>query len=96
MIGQATGTRHVRLIYRRQPSTPVGQTEYAIDTTAAHGVPNIGTSPDQQFLAQPGRALVRPSTTRKLCRSAHRSVTELKTDIRKSINERNNDPRPFT
>ena len=28
-------------------------------------------------------------------RSAHRSVTELENDIRKRINERNKDPRPF-
>ncbi len=35
-------------------------------------------------------------TTRKLRRSAHRSVTELETDIRKWINEWNKDPRPFT
>ncbi len=34
-------------------------------------------------------------TTRKLRRSAHRSVTELETDIRKWINEWNKDPRPF-
>ena len=31
-------------------------------------------------------------TNRKLRRSAHRSVTELKTDIRKWINEWNKDP----
>jgi hypothetical protein len=34
-------------------------------------------------------------TTRKLRRSAHRSVTELEAGIRKWINELNNDPRPF-
>ena len=35
-------------------------------------------------------------TNRKLRRSAHRSVTELETDIRKWINEWNNkNPRPF-
>jgi proline iminopeptidase len=34
-------------------------------------------------------------TNRKLRRSAHRSVTELETDIRKWINEWNKDPRPF-
>ncbi|HEY2519066.1 MAG TPA: IS630 family transposase [Streptosporangiaceae bacterium] len=34
-------------------------------------------------------------TSRKLRRSAHRSVTELETDIRKWINEWNKDPRPF-
>jgi transposase len=34
-------------------------------------------------------------TTRKLRRSAHRSVTELETDIRKWINEWNKNPRPF-
>jgi transposase len=35
-------------------------------------------------------------TSRKLRRSAHRSVTELETDIRKWINEWNKDPKPFT
>jgi transposase len=34
-------------------------------------------------------------TSRKLRRSAHRSVTELENDIRKWINEWNKDPRPF-
>ena len=34
-------------------------------------------------------------TNRKLRRSAHRSVTDLETDIRKWINEWNKDPRPF-
>ena len=34
-------------------------------------------------------------TSRKLRRSAHRSVTELEDDIRKWINEWNKDPRPF-
>jgi transposase len=34
-------------------------------------------------------------TNRKLRRSAHRSVTELEADIRKWINEWNNDPTPF-
>jgi transposase len=34
-------------------------------------------------------------TSRKLRRSAHRSVTELEADIRKRINEWNKDPRPF-
>jgi transposase len=34
-------------------------------------------------------------TNRKLRRSAHRSVTELETDIRKWINEWNKNPRPF-
>jgi transposase len=34
-------------------------------------------------------------TSRKLRRSAHRSVTELETDIRKWINEWNKDPKPF-
>jgi transposase len=34
-------------------------------------------------------------TSRKLRRSAHRSVTELETDIRKWINEWNKNPRPF-
>src|SRR5436305_5925188 len=34
-------------------------------------------------------------TSRKLRRSAHRSVTELETDVRKWINEWNKDPRPF-
>jgi transposase len=35
-------------------------------------------------------------TSRKLRRSAHRSVTELEDDIRKWINEWNKDPKPFT
>jgi len=35
-------------------------------------------------------------STRKLRRSAHRSVTELESDIRKWINEWNKNPRPFT
>jgi transposase len=34
-------------------------------------------------------------TTRKLCRSTHRSVTELEAGIRMWINEWNKDPRPF-
>jgi transposase len=34
-------------------------------------------------------------TSRKLRRSAHRSVTELEADIRKWINEWNKNPRPF-
>jgi transposase len=34
-------------------------------------------------------------TTRKLRRSAHRSVTELEADIRKWINEWNKNPKPF-
>jgi hypothetical protein len=34
-------------------------------------------------------------TNRKLRRSAHRSVTELETDIRKWINEWNKSPKPF-
>jgi transposase len=34
-------------------------------------------------------------TNRKLRRSAHRSVTELETDVRKWINEWNADPKPF-
>jgi hypothetical protein len=34
-------------------------------------------------------------TTRKLRRSAHRSVTELETDIRKWITEVNKNPKPF-
>jgi transposase len=34
-------------------------------------------------------------TTRKLRRSAHRSVTELENDIRKWINEWNKNPKPF-
>jgi hypothetical protein len=35
-------------------------------------------------------------TNRKLRRSAHRSVTELETDIRKWISEWNKDPKPLT
>jgi hypothetical protein len=35
-------------------------------------------------------------TSRKLRWSAHRSVTELETDIRKWINEWNKNPKPFT
>jgi hypothetical protein len=35
-------------------------------------------------------------TNRKLRRSAHRSVTELETDIRKWTSEWNKDPKPFT
>ena len=34
-------------------------------------------------------------TNRKLRRSAHRSVTELETDIRTWISEWNKDPKPF-
>jgi hypothetical protein len=34
-------------------------------------------------------------TTRKLRRSAHRTVTKLETDIRKWITEWNKNPRPF-
>jgi transposase len=34
-------------------------------------------------------------TTRKLRRSAHRSVTELEADVRRWINEWNKDPKPF-
>jgi hypothetical protein len=34
-------------------------------------------------------------TNRKLRRSAHRSVTDLETDIRKWINEWNKNPKPF-
>jgi transposase len=34
-------------------------------------------------------------TNRKLRRSAHRSVTELETDVRRWINEWNTDPKPF-
>ena len=34
-------------------------------------------------------------TIRKLCRSAHRSVTELEADVRKWISEWNRNPRPF-
>jgi len=34
-------------------------------------------------------------TSRKLRRSAHRSVTELEADMRKWINEWNKNPRPF-
>jgi hypothetical protein len=34
-------------------------------------------------------------TNRKLRRSAHRSVTELETGIRKWVNEWNKDPKPF-
>jgi transposase len=34
-------------------------------------------------------------TSRKLRRSAHRSVTELEADIRKWVNEWNKDPKPF-
>ena len=34
-------------------------------------------------------------TTRKLRRSAHRSVTELEADVRRWINEWNTDPKPF-
>jgi hypothetical protein len=34
-------------------------------------------------------------TNRKLRRSAHRSVTELETDIRKRVNEWNKNPKPF-
>jgi hypothetical protein len=34
-------------------------------------------------------------TTRKLRRSAHRTVTALETDIRKWINEWNKNPKPF-
>jgi hypothetical protein len=34
-------------------------------------------------------------TTRKLCRSAHRSVTELGADIRTWVNEWNKNPKPF-
>ncbi len=34
-------------------------------------------------------------TNRKLRRSAHRSVTELETDVRRWINEWNKDPKPF-
>jgi hypothetical protein len=43
--------------------------------------------PDERWFAE--------LTNRKLRRSAHRSVTELETDIRKWINEWNKDPRPF-
>jgi hypothetical protein len=35
------------------------------------------------------------SPNRKLRRSAHRSVTDLETDIRKWINEWNKNPKPF-
>jgi transposase len=34
-------------------------------------------------------------TTRKLRRSAHRSVTELEADVRRWINEWNKEPKPF-
>jgi hypothetical protein len=34
-------------------------------------------------------------TDRKLRRSAHRSVTDLETDIREWISEWNNNPKPF-
>ena len=34
-------------------------------------------------------------TNRKLRRSAHRSVTELETDIRKWVNEWDKNPKPF-
>lgn len=34
-------------------------------------------------------------TNRKLRRSAHRSVTELETEVRKWINQWNKDPKPF-
>ena len=34
-------------------------------------------------------------TSRKLRRSAHRSVTDLETDIREWINEWNKNPKPF-
>jgi hypothetical protein len=43
--------------------------------------------PDERWFAE--------LTNRKLRRSAHRSVTELESDIRKWINEWNKDPKPF-
>jgi hypothetical protein len=50
--------------------------------------------PDQLFVDEPGRALVAELSNRKLRRSAHRSVTELETDICKWINEWNKNPKP--
>jgi hypothetical protein len=38
--------------------------------------------PNQFVVAEPGRALARELTNRKLRRSAHRSVTELEADVR--------------
>ena len=51
--------------------------------------------PDQFVLAQPGPRWFAELTTRKLRRSAHRSVTELEADIRKWINAWNAYPEPF-
>ena len=50
--------------------------------------------PDQLLLAEPGRALVRRADQPQAPQVAHRSVTELETDIRKWINEWNKDPKP--
>ena len=66
---------------------------------------------DQEVAAAPGSTCTSPPTNssrinlverwfaqltnRKLRRSAHRSVTELETDIRKWITEWNKNPRPF-
>jgi hypothetical protein len=43
----------------------------------------------------PFRALCVTRRLAAVARSAHRSVTELETDIRKWINEWNKDPKPF-
>jgi len=51
--------------------------------------------PDQLELDEPGPRWFAELTNRKLRRSAHRSVTELETDIRKWINEWNKNPKPF-
>jgi hypothetical protein len=50
--------------------------------------------PDQLILDQLG-TLVRRAYKPELRRSAHSSVTELETDIRKWINTWNADPKPF-
>jgi hypothetical protein len=49
----------------------------------------------EAFLGSPGDRWFAELTSRKLRRSAHRSVTELEADIRKWINEWNKDPKPF-
>ena len=58
--------------------------------TAGSEGPRRGNAPglpDERWFAE--------LTNRKLRRSAHRSVVELETDIRKWINEWNKNPKPF-
>jgi hypothetical protein len=83
-----------------RPAPGAGQLRHPQDPTGAQlaappsAVPPA-LHPDQQLLAEPGRALVRRAHHPQAAPIRHRSVTELEADVRRWITRWNANPKPF-